>query len=179
MAVAPGAVLLLLNGTVSFAPGTLFWTVPVLVAVTMQAWALRRLSTLLRESRFPGALGNQCAVAAVLLAGWSLVFDSKPAFAPLAQWSAMATTAIVLVGVFGTALPYVGLYFLLGREGTRPEQAAVTQWLQTLVAVGESAFAARARPPWTMLGAAVMLLCCCVAVLRSRGVEAPVTLRAP
>lgn len=178
MAVAPGAVLLLLNGTVSFAPHALLWAVPVLAAVGLQAWALRRLSMRLRPGSVTHALGVQCALAAFLFAGCSFGFDPTHVVASLAQWSTSSATALILMAICGTALPYAGLYSLLSKEKIRPEQAGTTQWLQTLVAVGESATLALARPSWALFTAALLLFGCCFAVWRSRDADEIVTLGA-
>lgn len=171
MAIAPGAVLLLLNGTVPFAPGKLVWALPALVAVGLQAWALRYAARHLAGCSVARNLAPPCALAAALLVIGSLVLDPSPRIAPAAQWTSGSVGSLVLLSILGTALPYAGLYALLAGEAYRPEQAAVAEWLQTLVMVGESAVLARAHPSWALAGAAVLLLGCCRAVLQPQSAD--------
>ncbi len=168
MAIAPGAALLLLNGTVPFAPGKLVWVLLALFAVGLQAWALRYAARQLLGCSVAANLARATAVAGALLAFGSLVFDPSPRLAPPTQWNAGAAGSLLLLSVFGTALPYAGLYALLAGDAYKPEQVAVTQWLQTMVMVGESAVLARAHPSWTLAGAAALLLGCCRSVLQSQ-----------
>ncbi len=166
MAVAPGAVLLLLNGTVPFAPDKLAWAVAVLVAVGLQAWALRYVARRLESGSAAASLASAFAIAAALLALGSLLLDPSPRLAPSSDWTAGAGLSLLLLSLLGTALPFAGLCRLLVGSGYRPEQVAVTQWLQTLVMVGESAIVVRAHSQWLLAVAAVGLLGCGWSVLR-------------
>ncbi len=166
MALAPGAALVLLNGTVPFTPGKLPWAAAALAAVALQAWALRSISCRLRGRAILPALGLQTAAAAALLGLGSLLADPAPRLAPPGQWSALPFISLLLLAALGTALPYAGLVWLLTRTPFRPPQVAVTQWLQLLFAVGGSALLTRARVPWAVLAAAGALLGCCWGVLR-------------
>ncbi len=168
MVLAPGAALVLLNGTVPFAPRNLAWALAALAAVASQAWALRLLARALRGRPIVRALGLQAAMAAALLYLGSVWLDPAPRLSPFAPWSALPVESLVLIAALGTALPYAGLYRLLARGPLRPEQVAVTQWLQLLVAGAESAAFAHARPGWPWLAAAALLAVCCWSVLRAR-----------
>ena len=163
MIAAPGAVLVLLNGTVPFTTEKLLWAVPVLAAVGLQAWSLRYAAAHLPGRAVGRSLAAQLAVAAALLACMSLLLDPRPLVGGLAS---SVSAALVGLALLGTAVPYAGLFFLLQQGRLRPEQIAVAQWLQTLFAVGESAFFVRAHPSTAVYAAAGALLVCTYAVLR-------------
>ena len=162
MIVAPGAVLTLLNGTVPFTPAKLVWTTPVLAAVGLQAWTLRYAAVHLPGRAWPRALAIQLALAAVLLGGASLLLDPQPRLSlpTLSSFAALAVSALL-----GTAIPYAGLFFLLSERRLRPEQIAVSQWMQTLFVVAESAILVRAHPPSAVYAAGAVLLVCAGLVL--------------
>ena len=162
MAVAPGAVLVLLNGTVPFTPAKVFWALPVLAAVLCQAYALQMLHRACRGRGSGRARGLQLLLAAVVLAAASAALDAPPRV-PLAAGSVLA---VPLHAILAVALPYCGLFFLLTRGALSPAQVAATQWLQTLAAAGMSLLLTRARPPGIVLLAACALLVCLVSVLR-------------
>ena len=169
MIVAVGAALLLLNGTVPLAPVKLLWAVPALAAVASQAYALRCVARLLpgfSTRAVLGSLAMQCAFAACFLGAASLLFDPAPRLASLSQWSAPSAAAALYLAVAGTALAYAGLYWLLA-HGCAPQQAAVTQWLQTLLVVAESAALAHAWPGLQSLAAAAVLAGCAWFLLRA------------
>ena len=168
MVLAPGAVLVLLNGIVPFSVTQTLWALPVLAAVATQAFALRYAARGLRRASLRALLRSvalQCVLAAALLAAGSLFFDPSPRLAP--QWNAFSMGALLLLAVATTALAYAGLYWLLARSVLAPRQVAVTQWLQLLVAVGESAWFAHTWPSWPMLAAAAILAGCAWSVLLS------------
>ena len=180
--VAIGATLVLLNGFVPISTSRLAWAVPVLVAVGLQAFALRYAAAHLAS--FSGAallrsLAAQFGVAAAVSAALSLSFDPAPRLLPLAQWSAAPALALAALGALGTALPYALLLHLLARARLRPEQAAAAQWLQLLFAFAEGAVLTRARPPIQTLVAAGVLLFCFVAMMRAPDPagDAPLSLR--
>ncbi len=173
---AVGAVLVLLHGTVPFAPGKLRWVLPAFAAVAFQAWSLvfvaRRMRGLAPRPVL-GSLSVQCALAAAMLAGCSLLLDPVPRLAPWAQWTALSRAALPVLALGAAALPYGAVYGLLAAGELEPRQVAVGQWWQTLVMVGESAFFAHARPSPVLLLAAAALVGCSVAELRPEPVPEP------
>ena len=170
MIVAGGAVFLLLNGTVPLSTGKLIWAAPALAAVASQAFALRYAVRLLPGSCARAVLRSlaiQCAFAAGLLGPASLLFDPAPRIAPLSQWGALPAAAALYLAIPGTALAYAGLYWLIARGACAPQQAAVTQWLQTLLVVAESAALAHTWLGLQSLAAAAVLAGCIWFVLRA------------
>ncbi len=181
MIVAIGAVLLLLGGTVPLTPMKLLWAVPALAGVALQAFALRYAARQLRGASaraLLASLGLQCAVAAGLLGVGSLFFDAVPKVAPPSQWSGFSLTGLLCLAIAGTALTYAGLYWLLARGTLAPWQAAVAQWLQTLLAVAESAALARTWPGWQSLAGALVLAGCAWSVLGAKPADQPPSIAA-
>ena len=165
MAVAPGAVLVLLNGTVPFVAAKLVWALPVLAAVGLQAYALRLLRRVYGSRALTRSLGFQLLLAAVVLAAASLAFDPPPR----AGVTASSASILLLHALLAVALPYSGLVFLLTRGTFTPAQVAATQWIQTLAAAGTSLVLTRAHPPVAALLAAGVLLVCLLSTLRPAG----------
>lgn len=175
MVVAVGAMLVLLNGAVEFSPARMLCALPAFGAVVCQGFALRYASRhLLKQTshNLVRALAIQLAMAAGVFAAGSLVFDPAPRLASFAQWNVSAGLSLAALAFAGTALAYALLYWLLARGDLAPEQVAVVQWLQTLVAVGEGLAFAHARPPWLLLVAALTLAGCAVATLLARKEDA-------
>lgn len=179
MILAAGAVLVLIDSTISFAPGKLAWALLALLAVAAQAWGLRYAARVFRASGWrplAASVWLQLALAAMLAGLCSLLFDPAPRLPPLAQWTSLPLLALLYLALAGTALPYLLLYRLLGNSVLVPEQIAAGQWLQTLFAVAESAFFARAHPAWTIYAAAAVLLGCTWKVLQPEQDTTPVSI---
>ncbi len=168
---APGAALVLLNGTVPFTAAKLGWAVPALGAVMLQAFALRYAARTL--AGWPirivlRSLAVQCALAAAVLAAASAACDHAPRILSVGQWPAASIAAACVLAALATVLPYAGLYWLLAGPVLQPVEIATAQWLQLLVAAGESALVAHTRPPVPVLLAGVCLMGCTGAVLRAQ-----------
>ncbi len=160
MAVAPGAVLVLLNGTVPFAPEKALWALPALAAVGLQAFALLLLRRLGPGRALARALGTQSMMAGAMVALAGAVLD-RPQHVSFAL-------LLPLHALLAIALPYGGLFLLLTGGALRPAQVAATQWSQTLAAAGTSLLLARAHPSGAVFLAAGALLVCSFRVLRER-----------
>ncbi len=180
--VAIGAVLVLLNGTVPFAPSRLPWALAAFAAVLCQAWALLRIAGRMRGQVLRPILGSlavQCALAAGILALCSFTLDPAPRLASAPQWTSASGLALLVLGAAVTAFPYGAVYWLLANAELRPQQIAVTQWWQTLAALAESICFAHVRPSSELKVAAAVLAVCSVAELRASEStpEIPLTLR--
>ena len=174
MALAPGAVLVLLDGSVAFAPGKLPWILLAAAAMALQAWGLH-----FAGKRLPGrsqaallrSLAIAAGMAAVVLGAASLIADPTPRLAPWQQWGAEQTVSLAVLGCLAGALPYFLLWRVFASARLAPEQIAVTQWVQTLTALAESAFFARAHLSLLDIAAFITLAVCIVLVLRGDGAE--------
>ena len=179
--VAIGAVLVLLNGTVPFAPSRLPWALLEFAAVGCQAGSLVAIAQYARGQALRSVLGSlavQCAMAATMLVVCSFAMEPAPRLAPAGQWTTLSAAAVPVLGLGATALPYGVLYRLLAGGELQPRQIAVTQWWQTLIMVVESGVFAHVRPPLALVLAAAVLVMCSLAELRPESLwEAALTLR--
>ncbi len=160
MAAAPACVLVLLNGAVPFAPEKLLWTPLALFAVILQAWALRFVFERCRGSAVSSLLSGACAAGVCGI--MTLLFERTRRF----TLSGAGLAAVAVAGVLGTAVPYAGLLAILTQGALTPAQAAAGQWLQIVLAAGESAALVRAHPSSSALLSAAALLACFWSVLR-------------
>lgn len=163
MAAAPACVLVLLNGTVPFAPpGKLLWAACALAAVLLQAAAFHFISEQCRGAAVGPLLAQSFAYASAALGAVSLLLDRHPRIsADCEGWAALA-----IAGVLGAALPYAGLLLLLTRGPLAPAQAAAGPWLQLLAGAAESALLARAHVGPAVWFASAALVVCAWSVLR-------------
>jgi drug/metabolite transporter (DMT)-like permease len=169
MIAAVGAVLVLFGGEIPFTLRVMAWALLGLAAVALQAYGLRLAARALQGfgwTALTGSLALQLGVAAVLLACCSLLFDAAPRIAPLGQWTTTALGALAWLALPGMALTWMLFYRLLAHGPLTPVQVAVGQWMQTLLAVLESAILLHARPSWQMLVALAALAVCAWMVLR-------------
>ena len=179
MIAAVGAVLVLFGNEIPFTPRVMAWALLGLGAVALQAYGLRLAARALRGfgwTALTGSLALQLGVAGVLLGGCSFFFDAAPRIAPVGQWTATAVGALAWLALPGMALTWLLFYRLLGRGPLTPVQIAVGQWLQTLLAVLESASLLRARPSWQMLAALAALAVCAWMVLRPEQDSSPASI---
>ncbi len=170
MVLAVGAALALLGQGLSFSPAKLFWTLPTVCVVASQAFALHYAAGHLRGSPtrvLMRTLAAQFALAAAVCTIGSVLADPAPRIAPFSQWSAVPSGALLLLALLGTAVPYALLYRLLSRTTLAPQQIATTQWLQTLISVGEGFAFSRQLPPTLLLIAGALLAACTWSMLRN------------
>ena len=160
---APGAMLVLLNGSLPLTPQKIAWAAPIAAAVALQGWSLLYARDHLAEVSSLRGMLWQLLVAVVLLRTALWLWPEPGGHLSLRFWQAGSVFALFLLGLLATALAYPLYYRLLARY--EPAQLAATAWLQTLVAVGESALLLHQRPGWPMIGAACALVACSVSLL--------------
>jgi drug/metabolite transporter (DMT)-like permease len=179
MIAAVGAVLVLFGGEIPFTPRVMAWALLGLAAVALQAYGLRLAARALHGFGWTAltcSLAVQMGMAAALLGACSVFFDAAPRIASAGQWTITALGALCWLALPGTALTYLFFYRLLARGPLTPVQIASGQWLQTLLAVLESAFFLRARPSWQMLAALSTLAVCAWMVLRPEQASSPASI---
>jgi drug/metabolite transporter (DMT)-like permease len=179
MIAAVGAVLVLFGSEIPFTPRVMAWALLGLAAVALQAYGLRLVARALHGygwTAVTASLASQLGVAAVLLAACSWSFDAAPRIAPVGQWTATAVGALAWLALPGMALTWLLFYRLLAHGPLTPVQVAAGQWLQTLVAVLESAILLRARPSWQLLAALAALAVCAWMVLRPEQESVPASI---
>jgi drug/metabolite transporter (DMT)-like permease len=170
---AVGAMLVLLNGSFTLTAEKLIWALPTAVAVALQGWSLVYARRHLATASSLIGVGMQLLAAAAML--WiALQLQPERATPPLAHWPASSIAALAALAVLGTAAASPLDYQLLAH--LEPAQVAVSEWLQILVAVGESAVLLGQQPGWTMIVAAFILVVCAIQLLRSDHLEASVRL---
>jgi drug/metabolite transporter (DMT)-like permease len=179
MILAVGAVLVLFDSTVAFTPRGVGWALLGLLAVACQAYGLRLAARTLSGfgwTALSGVLAVQLGLAAAVLAVCGYLFDPAPRIAPLTQWTMNAGIALAWLALPGTALAYLVLYRLLANGPLAPVQVAAGQWVQTTLAVIESAVFLHARPSWRMVAAIVTLVVCIGMLLRPEEESAPASI---
>ncbi len=172
-----GAMFVLLNGSLSLGPAKLFWALAIVAAVALQGWSLlhaRRHLPAVASMR--GCMLQLMTAALVLNLALALLPQHGGAHQPLRSWPSAPVAGLATLAVLGTALAYPLYYHLLAR--LEPAQLATSTWLQTLVAIAESALLLHQRPPWSMsVAAAVLVVCSAMLVLpASQASEIPLEL---
>jgi drug/metabolite transporter (DMT)-like permease len=170
-----GAMLILLNGSLPLTVGRLLWVLPIVGGVISQGWSLvyaqRHCAV---ASSLRGAM-VQFMTAALLLWTATKLWPEAPGAESLLRWQASSLGVLSLIAGLATAVAYPLYYRLL--QSLEPAQLAISEWLQTLVAISESAILLHVRPGWPMLGAAAVLVGCAVALLRGDSDQAESILR--
>ena len=159
------ALLTLLRPALFFTAHLALWSLPVLLAVVLQVFALRYAARCLRAAPMRQlllSLGLQCGLAALLLGVLSPLLDPPHDHN---VWSLPAAAALLVLGTLGTALPYALLFGLLADGRLSLPQIAVTQWLQTLMAITEGAVLGHVRPTWSSMVAMLTVALCSALVL--------------
>ena len=159
--VAVGAMLTLLNGSFPISGDKLLWVLPIAAAVALQGWSLGYAG----ENR--EAAGSIFGLFLQLLTATGMLLIAAFLFAShgsnhLRQRQTML--AAVCIGALVYAAGYAMYYRLL--QVYQPAQLATSQWLQTLVAVAESAWLLRRMPGPMMLASATLLLFCAWLILQ-------------
>jgi len=159
-----GAMLVLLNGSLPLNAAKLGWALPIVCAVALQGWSL------VYARRHLAVAASLAGVIAQLLSA-VLILEASLRFWPeahgvdaLKQWSGSSLANLCVLAGFATAMAYPLYYRLLAQ--LEPGQLATSEWLQTLVAVGESAILLRQSPGWPMIGSACVLVACAALLLR-------------
>jgi drug/metabolite transporter (DMT)-like permease len=156
-----GAMLVLLNGSLPVSAGRLGWVLPIVAAVALQGWSLVYARRHLAAAGSLRGVAVQLLVAAGMVRGALLLW---PEAVRNEAWPGSSLGALCLLAVLGTAVAYPLYYRLLST--LEPGQLATSEWLQTLVAIAESAVLVHQRPGWAMIGAAGALVGCAAVVLR-------------
>ena len=165
---APCAMLVLLNGSLSFNFETCAWAGLSLAAVLMQTFALLFAVRHLRgmsKARIVRSVAAQSGWAALLVGVASAALEPAPRIAALASWNAPAFASLAALVLLTTAAAYPLYYMLLASY--KPSQLAVTQWFQLLIAISESAFLLGEHPPTRVLSAGAVLIVLAVIMLRT------------
>ena len=160
-----GAMLVLLNGSFPLSTAKMLWALLIVAAVAMQGWSL------IYASRRPAVTASVrgCMVqlmSALCLMEVALKLWPEAGAVPLRDWPAASVAALCLLAALATAFAYPAYYRLL--RTMEPAQLATSAWLQTMVAVGESALLLRQRPGWAMMAAAFVLVGCTLLLLRQQ-----------
>jgi drug/metabolite transporter (DMT)-like permease len=137
-----------------------------LIAVSV-LWAKRELTAV------PLVLlaAIQLASAAIVVALWSWIVEGRSGF----DWDGKLVWTEAALAVVGSAVA-LPLYYWLLRE-RESFQLTASQWVVTIVGVGEGLWFVREAPGWRMLAGAAILAASLAALLRSeRGRESPVTI---
>ncbi len=161
-----GAMLALLNGSLPVSARMLPWALPIVAAVALQGWSLVYARRHLAVAGSLRGIAVQLIAAAVLVRAALLLW---PEAAQNEGWPVSSLGALCLLAVLGTSVAYPLYYRLL--SSLEPAQLATSEWLQTLVAIAESAVLLHQRPGWPMLGAAGALAGCAIVMLRHAGKE--------
>lgn len=164
--VALGAMFTLLNGSLPLGAERLVWALPLLMAVALQGWALTYARKHLQAVLSPAGLFAQFQTAALVLLAFGRLQPSHGAMTATHLLSTSSLIAAATLGLVVNAAGY-GLYYTLLRS-LEPAQLAVTQWLQPLVAIGESAWMLGRTPGWMMSVAGLVLVTCTILRLRDR-----------
>jgi drug/metabolite transporter (DMT)-like permease len=111
---------------------------------------------------------HPAVVAACLLGGAGLVLlvASLGLERESVEWSASVVRALVVLGVWGGAAPYVLYFWLLQRA--EAYQLATVQWIVPLVGLVESAVSLRIGLSYSIIGGAVVTLGSALVVTRAR-----------
>ena len=137
-----------------------------LIAVSVQ-WVKRELTAV------PVALlaAIQLASAAVCVALWSWIVEGRSGFA----WSGSLVRTEAMLAIAGSALALPLYYWLFRRMESF--QMTASQWLVTVVGVGEGLLLVRETPGWRLLAGAAILVASLAALLSTEpGGESPVTI---
>lgn len=172
-----GAMLILLNGSLPLTASKLLWVLPIAVAVLLQGWSLvyaqRHCAA---ASSLRGVIVQMVTAALLLWASVRVSHEVPGAQSPLC-WPVSSRAALCLLAGLATAIAYPLYYQLL--EKLEPAQLVVSEWLQTLVAISESAALLHHRPGWPMVGASAVLIGCAVLLLQGENARADSILRLP
>jgi len=113
----------------------------------------------------------QLASAAVSVSLWSLITEGRSGFV----WSGSLVRTEAVLAIAGSALALPLYYWLLRRMESF--QLTASQWLVTVVGVGEGLMLVREAPGWRLLAGSGILLASLGSLLgASPGQEEPVTL---
>ncbi len=158
-----GAMLVLLNGSLPITAGRLPWILPIAGAVGLQGWSLVYAQRHCAAASSLGGVMVQLVAAAFLLRAMINLWHEPSLADSLLRRPVAPLGALCMLAGPATAVAYPLYYRLL--QGLEPAKVAISEWLQTLVAICESAVLFHLRPSWMMIGAASVLVGCAALLL--------------
>lgn len=136
-------------------------------AVVLIAVALTGASSLIARREFKGM--NPLVVTAFLLGPAALLLFAASMLLERGQsfpWNRDAIVAVALLATLGGALPYSLYFWLLQKR--EAYQLATLQWIQPLVALGETAIVLRMGYSYSMLVGSLVTIGSVLVVMRAR-----------
>lgn len=144
-------VLFLLDRVLDVSVRQSLWLLLPLAAAGVLAWALvgaeRHLQTISRVE----ALFGQCTASALVLFIASQLIEHETV-----AWSAVAAIGFAVDAGVTTVCGYLLFYWYLSKSGAG--RASMLQWTQPLVATAESILLMSARPDWTVILGATLIV---------------------
>jgi drug/metabolite transporter (DMT)-like permease len=171
LAFGMGGIALLVDEGTSFSSKQMPGIVLLACSVTLGAFSLNYAKGRINKENVLLSSAMQCAVAAALLSMLTVFTDHGH----FSQWNRISLLALLAMALLESAVGLPLLYLILAQ--TQPWQAAMLQWLATLVAVAEAASFLRARPTFEMTAGAVLTAGCIVWLMRAGTRSDTVTLR--
>jgi len=158
--VALGAMALVVNANFSMAQAggaavALLAVISIAVSVLFARRELSGVHPVVVTAWLLGAAALLLALAAIVLERGQPV-----------QWSRSAIGSVLFLAGVGGAPAYAAYFWLLQR--LQPYQVATLQWVEPLVAIGESAFSLRIGLSFPMVAGSLITLLCLLLVMRTR-----------
>lgn len=144
-------VLFLCDQSLDIAMRQSLWLLFPLTATCVLAWALAGAEVRMQEISVVEALFVQCMVAAPLLWIASQLLEHEAL-----TWSATAAMGFVVNAALTTVCGYLLFYWLLSKFGAG--RVSMLQWMQPLVATAESVLLMHAKPDWTVVAGAILIV---------------------
>jgi putative membrane protein PagO len=166
-----GGIALLASQGLSFAATQWAGALAAFAAATLIAVSIVLMKRQLAEMPGPVLGGIQLAVGAVCVALASGLVELQSAFA----WSWKSASVEVGLGILGSTVALQLYYWLLRR--LESFQLTTSQWVATVVGVGESVLLVRATPSWRILAGIAITLASLWSLLALRpDDDAPLTI---
>jgi drug/metabolite transporter (DMT)-like permease len=149
-------VLFLLDRGLDISVRQSLWLLPPLAAAGVLAWSLAGAERHLQTISVVETLFGQCTVSALVLFIASQLLEHETV-----TWSAAAEIGFAINAALTTVCGYLLFYWFLSKSGAG--RVSMLQWTQPLVAAAESVLLMSARPDWTVILGATLIV---IAILR-------------
>lgn len=146
------------------------WLLFPLAAACVLACALASAEKHMQGISIVEALFMQCAVSVPLLLIASQLLEHQAL-----TWSATAAMGFVVNAGLTTVCGYLLFYWLLSKFGAG--RVSMLQWMQPLVATAESVVLLRAKPDWTVIAGAILIVIAILWAFSNRDEEGEYSLR--